>query len=78
MALYANCGVSGDASVLALTKGALADFAISHGEPDPKEQLFANAAWHPVVISYLALVVVVPIKGAEISFSHVSLHCLIE
>ncbi len=74
MALHANSGVSGDASVLALTKGALADFAISLVSRILKN----NSAWQPVVISYLALVIVVPIKGAEISFSHVSPHCLIE
>ena len=71
MALHADCRVSGDASMLALTKGTLADFAIPHGEPDPEEEVFANAAGDPAVISYLALVVVVPIKGAEIGFSHV-------
>jgi hypothetical protein len=46
---------------LALTKGALADFAISHGEPDPEEQVFPNA-WDPAVISYLVLIVVLPIE----------------
>ncbi len=62
MTLHANSGVSADASVLALTKGALADFAIPHGESDPEEQVFANAAWDPAVISYLVLVVMLPIK----------------
>ncbi len=71
MALHADCRVSGDASMLALTKGTLADFAIPHGEPDPEEQVFANAAWDPAVISYLVLVVMLPIKGSEIHFSHV-------
>ncbi len=39
-----RCRVSGDASMLALTKLTLADFAIPHGEPDPEEEVFANAA----------------------------------
>jgi hypothetical protein len=47
--------------LIALTKGALADFAISHGEPDPEEQVFPNA-WDPAVISYLVLIVVLPIE----------------
>lgn len=47
--------------LIALTKGALADFAISHGEPDPEEQVFPNA-WDPAVISYLVLIVVLPIN----------------
>jgi hypothetical protein len=46
---------------LALTKGALADFAITHGEPNPEEQVFPNA-WDPAVISYLVPIVVLPIN----------------
>jgi hypothetical protein len=72
MALYANCWpVTGEMSVLTLTKCPLADVAKSHCESYPQEHFFANTAWHPLVLSNFFFVVMLLIKRHEINLSHV-------
>jgi len=71
MALYANSRpVTGEISVLTLTKCPLANVAISHRESYPKEYFFANTAWHPLVLSNFLFIVMLLIKRHEINFSH--------
>ncbi len=70
MALYTNSGVSGDASVLALAKGALADFAIPHSA-EAGRQVFAKCGMGPSGHQLSCSRRYAPDQRIEIHFSHV-------